>query len=125
MMHILMVFVGGGMGSLLRYAVNGGVLRYFPTASWPIATLIVNTVGCLLIGYLAGVSVYHGEMAYERKLLIITGFLGGFTTFSAFGLETFYLMREGHGGMVLLNVFLNVALGLMAVVIGYAFGCKT
>lgn len=97
-------------------------MQAFPTARFPWATLFVNICGCLLVGIVAAllerVSTYNTEL----RLLIITGFLGGFTTFSAFGLETFALLREELFMQALLNIAYSIMLGLIAVYLGFRVG---
>lgn len=106
--------VGGGLGALARYALSGLVLHH--TASWrfPAATFVVNVMGCLLAGTLAGLVEKHDLFRPEMRLFLFTGLLGGFTTFSAFGLETVYLLRRGETWVALANVALSVLAGVAA-----------
>lgn len=117
MFSFLLVGLGGALGSMARY----GVGLALPSSGFPYATLAVNVIGCFCIG-LAMPTVSRVEMfTPEFRLLVVVGFLGGFTTFSAFGNETVALLRPGGGvGMVLLNIAANVGLGLTAVVLGRA-----
>ena len=86
---------------------------------FPIATLVVNTTGCLAIGTLAGFAEKAGVFAPATRLFLITGFLGGYTTFSAFGYETFFLAREHAWQSAAVNVIAQVVLSLAAVFAGY------
>ncbi len=109
-----------GMGSLI-----GGILRYMLSqliqnralSTFPYGTLTVNILGCFLIGIVFGLAERVG-MAQEWKLFIVTGVLGGFTTFSAFSYESISLMRDGQAGTALIYVAASVVLGLLATYIG-------
>ena len=93
-------------------------MRQFPDVKFPWGTFFVNLLGCLLVGLVAGfiekLSAYNAEF----RLLLITGFLGGFTTFSAFGLETVSLLKAGHSGLGLLYAFSSLLLGGALVLLG-------
>lgn len=117
-MGILAVFIGGGLGSASRYLV-GKLANAAGAASFPLGTFVVNAVGCFLIGFLFA-AFEERAVPTELRLLTITGFLGGFTTFSSFGLETVNLLKGGETGLALANVALSVALGLAFVVLGMA-----
>ena len=118
MVKIMMVAVGGGLGSVLRYLVQGWAQKLC-NGSFPAGTLTVNVVGCLLIGFLN--YAFSGPLLIrqEYRIALTVGVLGGFTTFSAFGWETFAMANDRQGLMAVLNVFLNVALGFGAVLVGY------
>lgn len=122
MKQLLLVGVGGGLGAILRYKLGGLVMHQFANARFPYGTFTVNVVGCLLIGLVAGLIERHHGVAGDTRLLVITGFLGGFTTFSAFGLETVYLVRRGLMPLALANVLGSVVLGILAVGLGLAVG---
>lgn len=105
----------------------GSVLRYFVAAAWPApsgrfpwATLAVNVAGCLAIGWVAGLWMRHPHWSPELRLLFATGLLGGFTTFSAFGLEAVALLRGGHGAVAAAYVAASLGAGLAAVALGLA-----
>jgi CrcB protein len=104
---------------MARYALGLAL----PSAGFPYATLAVNVIGCFCIG-LAMPAISRTEaLPPELRLLVVVGFLGGFTTFSAFGSETVALMRAGAGsGVAILNIVANVGLGLAAVLIGRTVG---
>ena len=125
-MSWLAVAAGGAIGSLARYAVNLAVARAPAGANFPFATLIVNAAGCLVIGLLAGL-IASNRLALDvtRRDFIFVGLLGGFTTFSTFGLDTMLLARSHTAGMAVLNVLAHLAAGIGAVYIGYAIGSAT
>jgi len=112
-----LVVLGGGLGALARYSVNGWALRQFPGFA-PSATLIVNVAGCLLIGVTMAMLRERPSHARELQSLIVTGFLGGLTTFSAFGYQTVELMSGQQFGRAALNVLANLLLGCGAVWVG-------
>jgi fluoride exporter len=116
MLKLLMVGAGGFVGSIGRYLVGVGAQRITALPGFPYGTLIVNIVGCLLIGLLAGlVEGRPGGMSDEMELLLFVGALGGFTTFSSFGLDSVQLMRGHSVGLALMNVIVQVVVGLLAV----------
>ena len=114
-----LVFLGGGVGSMLRYAVGVWVeARTGPGFPW--GTFAVNASGCLLIGVIATLADEHVWISPAARLALVTGVLGGFTTFSAFGLETFQLLEDGRAGLALANAAGSVLVGFVAVTIGVA-----
>lgn len=114
----LLIAAGGAFGSVMRYAVHGWVQRT-TKSDFPWGTLAVNVVGCALIGFLAAALAGSRPIREEYRLAIVVGILGGFTTFSAFGWETFSLANDRQFAFAALNVILSCALGLTAVWIGY------
>lgn len=112
----LWVGLGGFLGSIARYAMTVGIA---PVASgrFPLATFAVNCIGCLLIGLLTGAAARAPE-AEPVRLFLVAGLLGGFTTFSAFGLESVGLLRRGELGFALLYVLGSVGIGIIAVWLG-------
>jgi fluoride exporter len=115
---LLWVFLGGGVGACLRYGVS--VLLAASHTNWPWSTLIVNLLGCTLAGWLAarfGLS----DAAHPWRALVMVGLLGGFTTFSAFGLETIMLLQRGHVLSAMSYVLLSVLGGLLGVYLGFAW----
>lgn len=120
MAAFLLVGIGGALGSMARHGVNVLVNRTVGS-TLPHATAIVNVVGCLVVGLLAGlVATQELAMTADRRALIFVGVMGGFTTFSAFGLDTLTLVHEGRLGLAVGNVVLQVGVGLAAVFAGYA-----
>ena len=116
---ILMIALGGATGAVSRYSVSKWMLRYTLDWTFPIATFTINVMGCLLIGVLAGVGERFNWLTSDLRLLLITGVLGGFTTFSAFGLETFTLLRRGELWVAMGYVGLSVVLGLLLLWLGF------
>jgi CrcB protein len=114
----LLVALGGAIGSVARYALSGYVLRHTLDWRFPAGTFTVNVVGCLVAGVLAGLAEKHDVLSPDARLLLFTGLLGGFTTFSAFGLETMHLVKRGDLATASANVALSVLAGLVALWIG-------
>ena len=115
------VALGGALGSMARHGVNHLVQRRWPQVEFPLATLAVNLIGCLVIGVLAGLIVADRiAMRFYWREFVFVGLLGGFTTFSTFGLDTITLLRAGSSALALANIAAHVALGLAAVYGGIA-----
>lgn len=121
---LVAVGVGGMLGSVLRFTVGEIVIASVGYPRFPLATLIVNIVGCFLIGLIATASQHSHYMSSEARLFLITGILGGFTTFSAFGLESYSLVRAGEPSLAFLNISLQLVGGLVAVALGVLTGSK-
>jgi CrcB protein len=115
---LLLVALGGAIGSVARFKLSGYVLHHTIDWRFPAGTFAVNVIGCLVAGTLAGLAEKHDLMSPQTRLQVFTGILGGFTTFSAFGLETLFLLRRGELLVASANVFLSVALGLTALWLG-------
>jgi CrcB protein len=115
----LLVGAGGALGAMTRH--GAGILTNRLVGSpMPYATAFVNLLGCAVIGLLAGgVAGGHIRMSSEARVFVFVGVLGGFTTFSSFGLDTLTLVIEGRVSHALLNVAVQVGLGLGAVFVGY------
>jgi len=94
--HGIAAMVGGGLGTLLRFLVGAWVVHHYPDEKIPWATLMVNWLGCLVVGLIYGWISDRWLAGFSLRYLLITGFLGGFTTFSAFGMETVFLYRRGE-----------------------------
>jgi CrcB protein len=118
MKNALAVGFGGFFGCIARYLTGVVVARFFDASAFPYATLIVNIVGCLLIGLLGGLAQSGELISPAMQLFLIVGFLGGFTTYSAFGYQTLTLAHEGRMFFALLNVSAHLILGLGAVWLG-------
>jgi CrcB protein len=116
---VLLVGLGGFLGSVSRYAVSGVVLRQSAAGRFPLGTLVVNVLGCLVMGVLAGLAERWHLFGAPARLFLMTGLLGGFTTFSAFAYETYFLGREQAWLSAAANVLLSVALGLAALWVGH------
>ncbi|RJP75887.1 MAG: fluoride efflux transporter CrcB [Candidatus Zixiibacteriota bacterium] len=119
MANLFLVGLGGFIGSISRYLISGWVYRFIKTPLFPFGTLAVNVLGCLVIGFLAGLSETRNVFTPGTRLFIFIGILGGFTTFSTFGLETFSLARDGEMLAAAGNIVLQVVTGLMAVWVGH------
>ena len=119
MREFFLVGGGGFAGSVLRYYASGFIFQVTGSARFPISTLVVNVVGCFLIGVLSAAAEHFQLLNQQTRLLLITGFLGGFTTFSAFGFETYFLVRDNHPSWAVANVLLQITLGLAAVWLGH------
>lgn len=118
MLTLALVGVGGLIGASSRYAVGRWVNDMAGNPAFPYGTLAVNVVGCLLIGVLAGLAATRTILGVDTRAFLIVGVLGGFTTYSAFGLETVELIRRGEFFVGLSNVVLQITLGLAAVWVG-------
>jgi CrcB protein len=117
MFQALLVAVGGAIGSLLRYYVGLGSLRLMGPG-FPWGTLVVNVVGCFVIGVFAEMIARRFNASVELRLLLITGFLGGFTTFSAFSLDAISLFERGEVFAGGIYIAASVGLSMMAVMAG-------
>ena len=112
MKAVLLVALGGAFGCVARYKLGALVLQH--TAAWkfPAGTFAVNVIGCLIAGLLIGLGENRPFLSPEARLLVFTGFLGGFTTFSAFGVETVALLQRGDYGVAAAYVGLSVLCGV-------------
>ncbi|WP_246606824.1 fluoride efflux transporter CrcB [Novilysobacter antarcticus] len=118
-MHsLLLVGCGGFLGAIARYSLGLLILPMGGQDRFPLGTLAVNILGCLAVGVLAGVGERYQVFGAEARLFLFTGLLGGFTTFSAFGLEASHLLRRGELASAALYVGCSVVLGIAAVWIG-------
>ena len=115
----LVIAVGGALGSMARHGVNVLVHGRWPMMRFPLATFLVNVAGCLVIGLLAGL-IISGRISprlYWREFVFV-GILGGFTTFSTFGLDTVTLARTQSMAPAIWNLIGQVVIGLLAVQTG-------
>jgi CrcB protein len=119
--NILLVAIGGGTGSICRYLLTLTGSR-FAAGPFPFATLAANIAGCLLIGLLAGMSVRFAWPGPHLRLLLMSGFCGGFTTFSAFSLEIIQLAQQSRWGIIAAYALGSIILGLAAAMLGYKLG---
>ena len=118
MKMILAIGTGSFIGGIFRYLLS--LLISAKTAThFPLGTLTVNIIGCFFIGIVIGF-FDKGLISHEWKLFLATGLLGGFTTFSAFSIETFTLFRQGHSSYALFYIFASVVLGLSVTYLGYS-----
>lgn len=114
----LLVGLGGALGSMARYGVNQAAAQWLP-AGFPFGTFLVNAVGCAVFGVLAGIGERSGVMTPALRAFCLTGVLGGLTTFSSYGYETFALARGDAWGLALLNAAGQVVVGVGAVAAGW------
>lgn len=121
MRELVIVGTGSFLGGISRFYLSGWALHTFPSTRFPLGTLIVNILGCFLIGLIAGLAESHHFFTQHVRLFLITGALGGFTTFSAFGYETIFLARTNSIDLAILNIALSVAVCLIAVWLGLRF----
>jgi CrcB protein len=118
MRSLLFVGLGGFIGAILRYLVSGGVQNLSHRIDFPYGTLVVNVVGCFLIGSLSQLVELQFELTAELRLLLIVGVLGSFTTYSTFSNETFTLLQDQRLTLALMNIGMHLLLGLTAVLFG-------
>jgi fluoride exporter len=120
MQQILLVGLGGGLGAIARFKLGGLVLHHSVDWRFPLGTFLVNVLGCLIIGLVSGAVERYDAFSTDTRVFLLTGLIGGFTTFSAFGLETVFLLRRGEVGVALAYVALSVLVGLASIVLGWA-----
>jgi fluoride exporter len=118
-MNYVLVFLGGGVGASLRHAVNVICARGFGTA-FPWGTFIVNISGSTIMGLIAGYLAFKGEASQPWRLFLMTGILGGYTTFSAFSLDAALLYQRGEIGSALFYVLGSVVLSIVGLFAGLA-----
>ncbi|WP_430906403.1 fluoride efflux transporter CrcB [Maribacter sp. 2-571] len=116
MKPVLLIFLGGGVGSVLRYVIGKAFNNYFE--HFFLGTFLVNGVGCLLIGLIMGLSLKNGLLSSNQLLILVTGFCGGFTTFSTYALEGHSLLRSGDLWSSALYLFASLGVGILAVALG-------
>ncbi|MDO5103836.1 MAG: fluoride efflux transporter CrcB [Lautropia sp.] len=122
MKTLLMVALGGAIGAVSRHLLGAWLLPLSTQHRFPLGTLAINVLGCFFMGLLAAILQRHAPADQTLRPLLITGILGGFTTFSTFGIETFELIRRGESATALLYVGLSLLLGLVAVWGGWKVG---
>lgn len=116
MKQAFLVFLGGGLGSVLRYLISRRLNPLFQ--NFFMGTFLVNIIGCLLIGFVLGLTAKGNFLSSNGTLFLATGFCGGFTTFSAFAFEKHHLLRNGEFFNFALYMLSSVGVGILAVVLG-------
>jgi CrcB protein len=119
MLHILLVFIGGGLGSLSRWGLNLAIQPLLPRFPW--ATLAANGLACLVLGILLGQQLGTG-VTESRRLLLAVGFCGGFSTFSTFTAETFQLWQGGQQTLAAANVLGSLVVCFACLLLGLKLG---
>ena len=119
-MNLLMVFLGGGLGAVSRYLLSRLIYSHY-SGGFPLGTLVINLTGCLVIGFLGGISERWAFPPHLR-LFVFIGILGGYTTFSSFGLETITLIRGGEWQYAVSNILISNLGGLALVFGGFVLG---
>ncbi len=117
MSKLLLIALGGSVGAVLRYLLAGWGQRLI-NGAFPLGTLIVNSTGCLVMGFLVGVLTGPLLVREEIRLMLLVGFVGSFTTFSTFGYETLALLEDREWGGAALNVAVSNGVGIAAVLAG-------
>jgi CrcB protein len=117
-MSYLFVFIGGGLGAISRFLL--AKLLATPNTHFPWATFTANVIACIIMGFLF--SVLSDKTDNKYYLLLVTGYCGGFSTFSSFTAENLELLQSGHAALALLYSFLSVIICLLAIFVGYKFG---
>lgn len=110
MLNCLVVALGGGIGACLRYLI--GLIPLKDPFIFPVKTLVINLLGCFVIGLVASLAVKNSSLSPKLVLFVKTGLCGGFTTFSTFALETETLIKTGQSGLAILYVALSVVAGV-------------
>ncbi len=112
---LVLIFIGGGVGSVMRYLVSFFTSKFITIGSFPLGTLLVNIIGCFIIGVLLS---QFSKIDDTLKLFLVTGFCGGFTTFSTFSSESINLYHSQNYFLMTLYIISSVSLGLIAVWLG-------
>ena len=120
LINAVVVGSGGFLGALARYGLSGLVHRQLPLTTFPYGTLVVNLLGCLAIGVIAGLVESRQLFGPEMRTFVLIGILGAFTTFSTFGYETFAMIRDSEYLRAVVNVGIHVVFGLALVWLGFA-----
>ena len=118
MKAILMVFLGGGLGSVCRYLAGRWLNQ--PNSHIPWGTFVVNITGSLIIGLVLGYAIQRSSMTSNTVIFLVAGFCGGFTTFSAFSFEGLQLLKSGQFGSFIIYTLGSIIIGLLFVWIGYS-----
>lgn len=123
-MNAVVVGAGGFIGAICRFGLSGLIQRNAALAAFPYGTLLVNMLGCLLIGIIAGLVESRQMFGPDFRRFVLIGVLGGFTTYSTFGAETFAMLRDAEFIKAVANVGIHVVLGLALVMAGYGLATR-
>ena len=118
MRNLLIVGMGGFFGAILRYLISGGVQKWTQNADFPYGTLVVNLIGCVVIGMLTRLDEMRGLLSPEMRFFILIGLLGAFTTYSTFSNEAVHLINNRRFSTAVLYMAAHLILGLGAVMAG-------
>jgi CrcB protein len=118
--QIILVGLGGCFGAIARYKLGGFVLHHAPDWRFPLSTFVVNLLGCFVAGILAGLVERQHWFSADTRVFLFAGVLGGFTTFSAFGIDTLFLIQRSENVVALIYVALSVLCGIAALWLGLA-----
>ena len=121
MQKLLLIGLAGALGALARYGLSGFVQRY-SGFTFPVGTLVVNLLGTFLFGFIWSLVEQRLVISVETRVVILSGFLGAFTTFSSFMFETSALVGDGQWGLAVLNIAAQITLGMAAIFLGLAAG---
>lgn len=120
----LCVLAGGGVGSLTRYLIGRAIVQRFPNSPFAVGTFVINVSGSFLIGLLMTFIVERLHLGHAWQLVLVVGFLGGYTTFSSFEYDAYLATRGGHAWIALLYLLSSVVLGYGAVWLGVSIAGK-
>lgn len=115
--NIVLVLIGSAVGGMMRY-ITSALIQHKIGSKFPLGTFTVNLIGCFIIGVIFSIAAKNAQGSDDMKLLLATGFCGGFTTFSAFALENIELFRSGNYATAFAYVVLSVMLGILATFTG-------
>lgn len=121
--NVLIVFLGGGLGSLLRFGMNK-MLEHQDTL-FPLPTFFANVISSLILGLAVYLFMHHFRDSHAWSLFLTVGLCGGFSTFSTFSIETLDLLQRGETGMALINVALSILTCIGAILLGFEMGKLT